>query len=70
MSKPSSSRSVLKRLAPLLIIAAALALFLALGLQRYFTLDTLRDNREALSAWVDADPMRRLLRSPFRAPAF
>ena len=30
-------------------------LFFALGLDRYATLDTLRDNREALSAWVAAN---------------
>jgi uncharacterized membrane protein YdjX (TVP38/TMEM64 family) len=60
MTQPPSSPSVLKRAAPALIIAAALTLFFALGLQRYFTLDTLRDNREALSAWVDAAPLRTM----------
>jgi uncharacterized membrane protein YdjX (TVP38/TMEM64 family) len=42
---------------PLIVIAAALAAFFALGLHRYFTLDALRDNREALRAWVANDPL-------------
>ncbi len=35
----------------------ALTAFFALGLHRYFTLDALRDNREALRAWVEAEPL-------------
>jgi uncharacterized membrane protein YdjX (TVP38/TMEM64 family) len=54
------SRSFVRRIAPLLVIIAALAGFFALGLHRYFTLDTLRDNREALRAWVEADPLRAM----------
>ena len=42
----------LRRFLPLLILAAGLGAFFALGLDRYVTLDTLRDNRQALSAWV------------------
>ncbi|MEM9495306.1 MAG: TVP38/TMEM64 family protein [Pseudomonadota bacterium] len=45
------------RILPLAVIAGALALFFGLGLQRYFSLDVLRENREALSAWVDASPL-------------
>ena len=45
------------RLFPLLIVAVALGGFFALGLHRYFTLDTLRENRDALQAWVDASPL-------------
>ncbi len=48
------------RAAPLLIIAAALALFFALGLNKYFTLDALRENRDSLRGWVDADPLRAM----------
>ncbi|MEZ5893433.1 MAG: TVP38/TMEM64 family protein [Parvularculaceae bacterium] len=48
------------RFVPILVILAALGLFFALGLQRYFSIDALRDNREALKAWVDASPMRAL----------
>jgi uncharacterized membrane protein YdjX (TVP38/TMEM64 family) len=54
----SKEKNLLARLGPLAIIAAALAAFFALGLHRYFTLDTLRDNREALQNWVDASPVR------------
>ncbi|GMV63714.1 MAG: hypothetical protein AMXMBFR74_28820 [Parvibaculum sp.] len=42
----------LRRFLPLLALAAGLGAFFALGLDRYVTLDTLRDNRQALSAWV------------------
>lgn len=44
----------LKRLWPLALLAGGLALFFALGLQRYATLEALRDNREALARWVEA----------------
>lgn len=50
---PENSRfGALRRFLPLLILAAGLGAFFALGLDRYVTLDTLRDNRQALSAWV------------------
>ncbi|MBC7102464.1 MAG: TVP38/TMEM64 family protein [Parvibaculum sp.] len=50
---PENRRSgALRRFLPLLILAAGLGAFFALGLDRYVTLDTLRDNRQALSAWV------------------
>ncbi|MEP5261497.1 MAG: TVP38/TMEM64 family protein, partial [Nitratireductor sp.] len=38
---------------PLLVLLAGLGAFFALGLDRYVTLDTLRDNRQALTAWVE-----------------
>lgn len=41
-----------RRFLPLLILAAGLGAFFALGLDRYVTLDTLRDNRQGLSVWV------------------
>lgn len=41
-----------KRFLPVIVLLAGLGAFFALGLDRYVTLDTLRDNREALSAWV------------------
>ena len=47
----------LRRIAPIALIAAALALFFALGLHRYFTLETLRENRDALRMWVEASPV-------------
>jgi len=56
----TAGKSTLARLAPILIIAVALAAFFALGLHRYFTLDTLRENRMALQDWVDASPIRAI----------
>lgn len=56
----AAEKSVLARLAPILFIAVALAAFFALGLHRYFTLDTLRENRMALQDWVDAAPVRAI----------
>ncbi len=47
---------LIKRAAPIAIIAIALSLFFAFGLQRYFTLESLRENREALHASVNASP--------------
>ncbi len=46
----------LGRFLPILLILAGLAAFFGLGLQRYFNIDFLRDNREALNAWVDGSP--------------
>jgi uncharacterized membrane protein YdjX (TVP38/TMEM64 family) len=48
-SKPSSK---LKRFMPLLVVAAALATFFALGGPEYISLDSLRDNQEVLKAFV------------------
>lgn len=48
---------LLKRLLPLIVIAIALAVFFATGLNRYFTVETLRDNRDALKEWVAASPL-------------
>jgi len=46
------SRLSLKRLAPLIALAAGLVLFFALGLNRYLSLDALAENRQRLLAWV------------------
>ena len=56
----TAEKSTLTRLAPILVVAVALAAFFALGLHRYFTLDTLRENRMALQDWVDASPIRAI----------
>jgi uncharacterized membrane protein YdjX (TVP38/TMEM64 family) len=48
----SPSRLSLKRLAPLIALAAGLVLFFALGLNRYLSLDALAENRQRLLAWV------------------
>lgn len=59
MTDPSStpppaapSKPLWKRLLPLAIIAAALTVFFALGGPDYVSIDSLKDNREALSAMV------------------
>jgi uncharacterized membrane protein YdjX (TVP38/TMEM64 family) len=41
-----------KRLIPLLVLVAGLVAFFALGLNRYISFQTLRDNRHALLTWV------------------
>ena len=48
-TKPTFS---IARLAPLLVLAAVLIAFFALGLNKYLTLDLLRENREVLKTWV------------------
>lgn len=48
------------RFIPLAAVAAGLALFFALHLDLYFSLDALRDNREALKLWVADSPIRAL----------
>jgi len=50
-----ASKSSLKRFAPLLVILIALGAFFALGGPKYFNIETLRDNREALSAFVEGN---------------
>lgn len=59
-SPQQHEKGLIRRIAPLAIIAVALIAFFALGFHRYFTLDTLRDNREALQSWVEASPVRAL----------
>ncbi|MGB5950597.1 MAG: TVP38/TMEM64 family protein [Parvibaculum sp.] len=58
---PEESRFSLRRLWPLAVLAAGLALFIALGLDRYVTLDALRENRQALSEWVAAHQLLAML---------
>ncbi|MBX3505587.1 MAG: TVP38/TMEM64 family protein [Parvibaculum sp.] len=50
--EPPSRPATLRRFLPLAVLLAGLGAFFALGLDRYVTLDTLRDNRQALSGWV------------------
>lgn len=51
-SAPETRKGALRRFLPLAILLAGLGVFFALGLDRYVTLDTLRDNRQALTGWV------------------
>jgi uncharacterized membrane protein YdjX (TVP38/TMEM64 family) len=60
MSETAPPPSLMKRLLPLAVIAVALAAFFALGLNRYFTLDALRDNRETLRGWVESNPLQAM----------
>jgi len=55
--KNAAGRGLVGRIVPLAAIAAALGLFFALGLHQYFSLETLRENREALNGWVAARPL-------------
>lgn len=45
------------RFLPLAIVAVALGAFFLFDLDRYFSLEALRDNRAALKAWVAGSPM-------------
>ena len=54
-TRPLAARrpaSLLARAAPLVVLALGLVGFFALGLDKYLTLDLLRENREVLKAWV------------------
>lgn len=45
----------LSRAIPLLVLAGGLAAFFAFGLDKYLTLDLLKENREALTTWVESN---------------
>jgi len=47
----------MKRVLPVVILVLGLALFFALGLDRYISLESLAGNRLALTAWVGAHPL-------------
>jgi len=57
---PDTPKSLWKRIAPVAVVIAGLAAFFLLGLDKYFSLDALRENREALRNWVDASPWMAL----------
>ena len=48
-----NSASAIKRWLPLAVIAAGIAAFFALGLNKYVTFDALRDNRTVLTQFVE-----------------
>ena len=50
------SKSLLSRLLPLIVIALALGAFFYFDLDRYFSLDALRENRAVLTDWVAERP--------------
>lgn len=49
--------SAIRRIAPIFVITAGLAVFIALELHHYFTLDALRENHEALRHWTQSSPL-------------
>jgi uncharacterized membrane protein YdjX (TVP38/TMEM64 family) len=51
----SAPKSAIKRFAPLIVIVLALGAFFALGGPKYFNIETLRDNRDVLAAFVDGN---------------
>lgn len=61
MSSTEAKPSPLVRFLPLIVVALALAVFFSLGLQRYVSLDALRENRTALAAFVQGNLPAALL---------
>lgn len=63
METPTNSKATFSigRLIPLLVFAAVLIAFFALGLNKYLTLDLLRENREVLKSWVHANKTEAVL---------
>lgn len=57
MPQPASPRSPLTRYLPLAVLAAGLAAFFALGGTRYVSFEALGQHRDALTAWVAANPV-------------
>ncbi|MDZ7628355.1 MAG: TVP38/TMEM64 family protein [Parvularculaceae bacterium] len=53
---PAASAKGIGRFLPLVLVAGALVAFFGFDLDHYFSIDTLRDNREALKAWVAGAP--------------
>lgn len=51
-SETKKSGLSLTRLLPLLVLGGGLVAFFALGLNKYLTLDLLKENREVLKSWV------------------
>jgi uncharacterized membrane protein YdjX (TVP38/TMEM64 family) len=52
---PPKATFSIGRLIPLLVFVAVLIAFFALGLNKYLTLDLLKENREVLKNWVHAN---------------
>jgi uncharacterized membrane protein YdjX (TVP38/TMEM64 family) len=64
METPANNRPqglTITRLIPLLILAAGLLAFFALGLNKYLTLDLIKENREALKVWVHDNKTQAVL---------
>jgi len=50
---PSRGNSPVRRLLPLLVIGSGFAVFFALGLDQYLSLEALKENRQQLLGWRD-----------------
>ena len=63
METPTTPKATfsLGRLIPLLVFAAVLIAFFVLGLNKYLTLDLLKENREVLKNWVYANKTEAVL---------
>lgn len=55
---PRATLSVLKRLLPILVLAAGIAAFFGFGLNKYVTFESLRQNRGELMAFVAGMPVK------------
>lgn len=55
------SRGLIRRLVPLLVVAAAIAAFFFFGLDRYVTFEALREHRHELLAFVAERPLLAIL---------
>ena len=56
-----AERLSLRRVTPLAVIAAAVLLFFALGLDQYLSFEALKENRHALLDWRDRNPIAAVL---------
>lgn len=63
MEQPTTSKATFSigRMIPLLVFAAVLVAFFALGLNKYLTLDLLKENRAFLKDWVAANKTEAVL---------
>ncbi|HSX78227.1 MAG TPA: TVP38/TMEM64 family protein, partial [Candidatus Saccharimonadia bacterium] len=52
-STPVAKPFAWRRLLPILVFVAGLVAFFALGLERYLSIDALRQHRSVLRAWVE-----------------
>lgn len=53
-SVPAPQTPLWRRLLPMLILVAGFVAFFALGLERYLSIEALRQHRETLRAWVES----------------
>ncbi len=56
-SEKKEGRSLIVRLIPLVVLAAALGAAYAFDLYKWFSFDVLRENREAVTSWVEANAL-------------